>query len=154
MKASSTSIRRGPCAGIAAALLAAAALAATAQAQQAAPRAEVPDYAAVLGDRQVVKDPVTGVRRGLNQNEVQRRLERAGIQRTEQQRRDSRAVNEAMHAMPATVAEAFRSAKTNAQGILLVKTAREEVEPMVGIIGPAGGMQASHDPADIRRDER
>lgn len=122
-------------------------------AQQTGAAAQLPDYAAVLGTTQVVRDPATGTRRGLNQKEVQQRLDAEGVERSSAQRQQSRAVNEMIHAQPATIEEAFRTAKPNEQGILVVMTSREEIEPVIGLIGPDGGMQASHDPADLRRDE-
>lgn len=126
-------------------------LAIPAHAQQAKPAAQIPDYAAVLGSPQVVRDGATGTRRGLNQQEVQQRLNAKGGKRTSKQRRDSQALNEAIHAMPATIEEAFRTAKPNAQGVLVVRPSREELVPIVGVVDADGGVQASHDPADIGR---
>lgn len=148
MEAVSKPPRRGLLAGIVIALVAG-----HASAQQTDASAQVPDYAAVLGTSQVVRDAGTGVRRGLTQKEVQQRLDATGAERSSRQRRESRAINEAIHAMPATTADAFRTAKKNSQGIVVVKRSREEIEPMVGIVGPDGRMQASHDPADLHRGE-
>ncbi|WP_394540292.1 hypothetical protein PRJ39_06705 [Lysobacter enzymogenes] len=119
-----------------------------AAAQPAQAGASVPDYAAILGSQQVVKDPVTGVRRGLTQAEVQQRIDAQGTTRSERQRRESQAINKTLHALPATVADSFRQAKPNSQGIVVVKTAREEIQPIVGVIEADGGLKASHDPAD------
>ncbi len=118
-----------------------------ASAQRPEAAAAVPDYAAVLGSEQVIRDPATGMRRGLTQREVQQRIDAQGAKRSERQRRESRAVNQAVHAMPATVSEAFRKAQPNAQGILVVPTAREQIQPIFGVVDEDGGMKASHDPA-------
>ncbi len=123
-----------------------------ANAQSTGGRGEVPDYAAVLGTSQVVVDPVSGKRRGLIQKEIEQRLNARGERRSAQQRSQSRAVNESLHAMPVTVAEAFRAAKPNAQGIVVVKTAREQIQPIVGVLDEDGTMKASHDPADTTRE--
>lgn len=128
------------------------AAASSANAQSASGRGEAPDYAAVLGMPQVVVDPASGKRRGLTQKEIEQRLSASGEKRSVQQRGQSRAVNESMHAMPATVADAFREAKPNAQGIVVVKIAREQVQPIVGVLDEDGAMKASHDPVDAVRE--
>lgn len=143
MRTSVRALPSGLCMGIVAVLAVAPAWA---QSNRAAPA--IPDYAAILGSEQVVRDPTTGVRRGLTQREVQQRIDAQGAPRTERQRRESRAVNESIHAMPATVADAFRQAKRNSQGIVVVKPSREELQPVVGVVDADGSMRASHDPAD------
>lgn len=134
--------------GLYAAIVAALA-AAPASAQSARAGAAIPDYAAILGSDQAIRDPATGVRRGLTQAEVQQRIDALGAKRTERQRRESQAVNKTLHALPATVADSFRQATANSQGIVVVKTAREEIQPIIGMIDADGGMTASHDPADV-----
>lgn len=143
-----SAMRVGLLAGVVLALIAAPVWA------QTADTAQIPDYAAVLGSNQVVRDAATGKRRGLTQNEVQRRLNADGVKRTARQRRESRGLNETLHAMPATVEEALRTAKKNSQGIVIINTSREEIHPIVGVVDGHGGMQASHDDADLRRDDR
>ena len=116
--------------------------------------ASIPDYAAVLGSSQVVKDEATGKRRGLTQKEVLQRLKASGSTRTNKQRRASSGLNRMIHAMPATEAEALRSAKKNELGIEVVDTSREEIVPILGVVDSDGGMRASHDPADAHDEQR
>lgn len=122
-----------------------AAIAGAAVAQQAG--MEPPDYAAVLGSPQTVRDVGTGKVRGLTQRDIDRQLRAEGVYRTAKQRQDSRAVNAMIQAMPTTREEAARQAPKGPDGTVVILTSREELQPMYGVVGTDGGMRAAHDPS-------
>ena len=116
---------------------------------QSARSAEPPDYAAALELQQVVRDPATGARRGLTQQEINKHLRAEGSTRSAQQRRESRALNRMIQAMPATTEEALRNATAAPGGVVVVQTSREQLQPMYGVVGADGKVRAAHDPSAV-----
>lgn len=118
-----------------------------ATAQQRPASNEVPDYAGAGTASLVVRDAHTGKLRGLTPTEVDQVSRELNPHRTQKDREASRAANEAIAAMPATVEEAFRSARRSSTGSLVVSHSRQEITPLYGVIGPDGKMRFSHDPS-------
>lgn len=114
---------------------------------QQPPATSSPDYAGALGESMVVRDEVTGKLRGLTPTEVEQAVRTNNPQRTSRQREASRAVNDAIASMPATVEEAFRNPRRSQRGTLIVDRSRQEITPLFGVIGPDGVMRFSHNPS-------
>lgn len=131
------------------AIVALAAIGGQAHAQSAPSATEPPDFAAALELQQVVRDPTTGLRRGLTQQEISKHLRAEGSTRTAQQKRESRALNQMIQAMPATSEEALRNATPAPGGVVVVQTSREQLQPMYGVVGADGKVRAAHDPSAV-----
>lgn len=110
---------------------------------------EIPDYAGATAVPLVTRDLQTRKLRGLTPAEVDQVSREMNPHRTQRDREASRAVNQAIAAMPATVEEAYRSARRSSTGSLIVKTSREEIAPLYGVIGADGKMRFSHDPTHV-----
>lgn len=104
----------------------------------------VPDYAALIGVRMTAAEVVQSRSAGSAAHDVQRRIDRTGARRTAAERAASEGLNRALAAMPETVEQALRQAAADKSGAGIVRTSRQEIEPMYAVPSRGGGTNASH----------
>ncbi|WP_226470612.1 hypothetical protein [Luteimonas panaciterrae] len=106
--------------------------------------ATLPDYAGALGAPLVERDARSGEMRPLDGAEIDARARKVNPKRGEKQRAQAAGVNRAIHAMPATAADARRQAKqVNGRGTTIF-TSREEITPIYGVRGANGRLVITH----------
>lgn len=127
--------------GIAAAVLCTASSSALAQ-STADP---VPDHAALIGIPMSAAEVVRSRTAGNTAQEVQRRMDAAGVRRSASDRAASEGLNRALERMPATIEQALSQAAADRSGSGIVLTSRQQIEPMYAVPIPGGGTSASHD---------
>lgn len=135
---------------LAVAILATAAVAGTASAQSSS--TELPDRAALIGVPVTAEDAIAARTRSLSAQDVQRRAARAGVRRTEADRRASAGLNRELAKLPETRELALKQTKRGPRGAVITSVSLQDLEPMFAVPTSDGGINASHGtPADNAR---
>ncbi|GEM_PF-1386517 len=90
----------------------------------------VPDYAALVGVPMSASDVMRSRSAGVSEHEIQRRIDVAGVRRTAAQRAASEGLNRVLDRMPETLEQALREAALNKGGPVIVRTSRQQLQPI------------------------
>ena len=104
----------------------------------------VADFAALIGVPMTAADVVSSRSGSSTPQDVQRRIEAAGVRRSAADRMASEGLNRALARMPETAEMALRQAAEDTNGAGLVRTSRQEIEPIFAVPSRGGGTKASH----------
>lgn len=105
----------------------------------------VPDHAALIGIPMSAAEVVRSRTAGSTAQELQRRIDAAGVRRSASDRAASEGLNRALERMPATIEQAQSQAAADRTGAGIVLTSRQQIEPMYAVPIQGGGTSASHE---------